>query len=308
MIVHPSRHYIYYRLSRNADKIDKILQDMGDLTLPIPQGGREFDKFVRKLFAFRRTSMLVPSGFNPLQKPLNRQTIDFLKKWRIHGMWLGEPSVERAAELLFEAPIRHSIEIMLLGPIAPAAIAERVRQRYSLPEAVMNVGVIRAYAHYFWDYTALTIPQWISTFYDWLPPGDKTAQLSAIQAPRTPAGAALVLSLADGNLETVHPSDLYDTVKSFGYRMFMQHALFDRPTLARTQGALAAFQIMQQAGAEADKYRGGDTDLLTEFDRLEQRFDTARTADLHSLPVAKEHLALTADPNIIDSAAEESSL
>lgn len=302
-IAHPSRHYLYYRLSRNADSIDKILGDFRDLGLAIPLGTRTLDDFIRKLLRFRREHFLVPSGFNPLAKPLSRPTLDFLKKWKIHGMWLREEMVARAEDLLHVPSVRFPLDVMLLGPIQPSHIAERLKRRYDLPDAVMNPAVVRAYAHYFWDYGALTLPQWSDTIYNWFPAEDKTALLSALHAPRTPAGAALVMSVADGSLDTVPASEMFDTVRAMGFRMFMQHALFQGASLSRTQGALAAFQIMQGAGAEADKYRGGDSDLVKEFDRIEQQYDTVPQAH-PQISIGREALALP-ETGVIDTTAEE---
>lgn len=304
-IFHPSRYYLLYRLSRNSDQLDDILTDFRRMRLAVPKSVRDLDDLIRNVIEFRREEFRVPSGFNPASKPLNRQTLDFLKKWKIHGAWLNDDATSKAFDLLHEPMIRHPLEVMLLGPITPTAIAQRLRDRHGLPESFMNAATVRAYSHYFWNYSVLSVPQWDNVIRFWMPDeqAERSVMLAALYSQRTPAGAAFVLSLADGGLENMPPSELFDSARAAGYRMFMQHAMLGTPGLSRTQGALAAFQIMQMASDMADRYRGGDTDLIKEFDRIQQRYDTARPRTMHDLPIVREQHMLPAA--VVDSTAEE---
>lgn len=286
-VYHPSRRYIYYRFSKRTDKLDVILRDMGDLNLPIPQEITEFKTFVGSLVRTRE-SMHVPALFAPKQRPLNQPTIDFLRRWGVHGMWLGEEAVQTAQELLYEAPLRYALEVMLLGPVSPQTIAERLRDRFALPESIMNPLVVRAYAHYFWDYTALTPAQWTNLIFNWMPKGDKSVLLMALRAPRTPSGASMVLSIADGDIDKIRPQEMFDSIRNHAWRAFMQHATTDLPSLARTQAMLYAFQIVRESSDAGDAHRGGDNELVAALSRFEAKTGPQTTATIYDIPLVRE--------------------
>jgi hypothetical protein len=302
-ISYPARHFIYYRISQRKDPLDKIIEDLGQKDLPLPQDLMVFQDFVKKVRAFK-DQLEIPSAFDPTAKVLNATTVAFLKKWGIQGIWLRDPDVLRAEDYLYEGPIRMALEVMLLGPIAPSTIAERIRQRFGLSEKVMNTAVVRAYAHYFWDTRCWTPSQWATAIFEWMPKGDKTSFLMALRAPRTPTGAAMVLGMADNDIETMDPAAMFDVMRHFGMRMFMQHATTELSSFARTQGALAAFQIAQQAADAVDRFRGGNNELLAAIGRVSVRQVGQTYPTIYDLPAQRNDGMSNAPRLVVDSTAE----
>lgn len=302
-IYHPSRHYIYYRFSRRTDKIDKILQDMGDLNLPLPQNAAVFDRFVKDLLRVRK-SMRIPYAFAPKERPLNQPTIEFLRTWGIHDMWLRARPVEIAEDLLMHGGLRPVLETMLLGPVSPNTIADRLRTRFNMSADVINPLVIRAYAHYFWDPAALNSAQWTSMIFGWMPGGDKSTLLMALRAPRTPSGAQMVLNIADGDVDQLTPQETYDSIRGYAWRAFMQHATTDKPSLARTQAMLHAFTIIKDAGDAADAHRGGDNEIVAALSRFHAKTGSPQTATVYDIPAVRE-LPVLVDTTLADEEKKE---
>jgi hypothetical protein len=301
-IAHPSRHYIYYRLSTRTHKLSAVFEDLGAMGILLPQDATAFEAFYKQVHAFTQ-AWHVPVAFNPATKPFDAATVRFLRQWGIHGMWAKDPDVRKAEEMLYEGQIRYALEVMLLGPLAAHTIAGRIRERFDLNEKVMNTAVVRAFSHYFWDTRAWSPHQWANAIFDWMPKGDKTALLMALRAPKTPVGATMVMAAADGDIEALEPGDMFDVAKHYAWRMFMQHATTEIPSFPRTQAALAAFQIMAQAADASERHRGGSKEILNAIARIGVRQSAEVTATIYDIP-AERRDAMASLPSVVDSTAE----
>lgn len=284
MIRHPARHYIYYMFSKRGLGIEQVCLHLDDLRLPLPQDEKVLDRFMRSLVRTRR-EMNFPPGFDPLAESPNAETQAFLTKWQISDIWRQDPFVGLAVDLLEEPIIRRMMEALLLGPLSPAAIADRIKHRFGLTEAAMNVRVVRAFAHYFWDIAALSMPEWRTLIATWLPDKNNNDYLAALTSPRTPAGAALTLALVDRSAESLNPVAQYTAFRDMAFSMFMEHALLQsQPSLPRSQGAFMTFQLVKMADEELTKHQGGSAELLEEFKRIQTMYDASRITSVKDLP------------------------
>lgn len=291
-ISHPSRRWIYYRLSQRKDSVTAVIEDMGARNLLLPQEKQSLIAFTKEVAEFRRRQH-IPEDFSP-RAPINKNTIAFLKRWGIYGMWLNDPYVRQAEAYLGEGPIRYALEVMLLGPVSPATIATRLRQRFALTEQRMNPMVVRAYASYFWDYSVWTPSQWTAAIFGWMPKGDKSTLLMALRAPRTPSGASLVLGISDGDIEELSPAEQFSIARHLGWRMFIQHATTEFPSLARTQGAQTALAIMQVASENEDRYRGGSNELLNRLRAIRVHSSAEVIPTIYDVDVVRDALPAAA--------------
>jgi hypothetical protein len=296
MLRHPSRHYINYLLTKRAYSTAQIIEHLDDLSLPLPRKEKELIKFTEELIRYRR-KLLLPPEFDPLKKPMEKATSMFLERMGIHGMWTNDPFVGAATDLLFEPMIRRVLQALLLGPLTPAAIATRIAGRFGLPERSMNVRVVRAFAHYYWDPGALSIPEWRRIAVSWLGADGEdpkeTAELNsdylaALNAPRSAAGAALVLALTDRSADSLSSVAMYTAIRDQGFNMFMGHALLStRPSLQRTQAAFMAFQMVRGADEELTRHRGSTSELIDEFRRIETTYDATKIDTVKDLPALR---------------------
>lgn len=284
MLRHPFRRYIYYLFSRRGLSTAQIMSTLTDLGVPLPQKNDDAMKFIEAVVR-ARTQLIFPAGYDPTTDPLNEPTRAFLADLQITSMWKQDEFVKCAYDLLFEPQIRRMIEALLLGPLSPLSIANRVRNRFGFTEATMNVRVIKSYSHYFWDTTALSTPEWKTLIAHWLPDLDNTDYLAALNSPRSMAGAALTLALVDRNADALTPVARYEAVRDHAFSMYMEHALLQsRSNVQRTQGAYMAFQMLRMADEELTKHRGGSADLLEEFKKLETELDNSKIKSVKDLP------------------------
>lgn len=297
MLVHPSRHYIYYLFSKRALDVPTIVQRLVDLWLPVPTDEKKMAQFTNMLLAARQ-KMHFPAGYNPLDS--NEGTEAFLRRWKIEGMWRHDPFVARAGDVLLAPPIRRMVEVLLLGPLSLADIARQVRERFALPQDVMNTRVISSFMHYYWDYGALNHEQWTDCLFYWMP-GYNNDLLTALKAPRSPAGAALAIAAADrGGAQSLNPVAMYSAIRDQGFQMFMEHALNEKPSLLRTQGAMFALNIITQAEEQLDKRRGTTAELLEHLHKIETVYDNKKLRSVNDLPTIRESL-----PAVIDAEGED---
>lgn len=296
MLHHPARHYIYYLFSKRGMKTSEVITHLDDLRMPLPQLDVEMVKFTRNLIS-ERNSMNFPPGFNPRDDKMNADTIAFLGYWQIGDIWRDDPFVKLAIDVLNEPIVRRMVEALLLGPISPASVAARIRDRFGFDESVMNVRVIRAFSHYFWDVTALSPAGWKTLIAKWLPDVNNNDYLAALNAPRSPAGAALTLALVDRSAESLNPVVHYSAMRDHAFSLFMEHVLLQsKPGLQRTQGAFMAFQMVKMADEELTKHRGGSADLLEEFRKIQTVYDHSRVASVKELPSLSEKAVIDVDP------------
>jgi hypothetical protein len=262
----------------------EVIAHLDDLRFPLPQLDTDLVKFVQRVVT-ERQRMVIPPDFDPLAPTMNPETIAFLGQWQIGDMWRNDPFVGLAVDLLDDAVVRRMIEALLLGPISPMAIAQRIRNRFGFEESVMNVRVIRAFSHYFWDASALNPAEWKTLIARWLPDQNNYDYLGALQSPRSPAGAALTLALVDRSADGLSPVVQYSAFRDHGFNLFMEHALLQsKPSLQRTQGAFMAFNMVKMADEELTKHRGGSADLLDAFRQIETRYDHTAIATVKDLP------------------------
>lgn len=295
MIRHPSKNYINYLFSKRGLSTTDVINHLVDLRLPLPQKEHELAKFIVSVVSERK-KMVFPPDFDPLADNLNRNTIQFLDKWEIAGMWRRDSFVNTAIDLLNEPIIRRMIEALMLGPLSPASIAQRIKSRFGFDDSTMNVRVVKAYSHYFWDASTLSANDWKVIIGRWLPEGNNNDYLAALNSPRSAAGAALTLAMVDRSAESLTPVEQYSAFRDHGFALFMEHVLLDsKPALARTQAALLAFSLVKQADEELKTHRGGSADLLEEFKKIETLYDASKLASVKDMP------ALSA---VIDTAGE----
>lgn len=288
MLRHPSRHYIYYLMSKRNRGVADIVAHLGDLMLPMPQKEDALKILVANLVK-ERDLVAIPPDFDPTAKKRSSNTEEFLARWRINDMWSGHPDVGRAIDLLEIVQVRRMLETLLLGPLSMGSIAQHVRQRFGLSSDEMNTGIVRAYSHYFWDYTALSTSEWRTVVIEWCP-GTSDDYMMALLAPRTPGGAHLAVAAADRGGNSLDTVTQYATARDYSFRMFMQYALMGKPGLSTAQSAMLAFNMMRGAEEELDKRRGGGAELLEELKKIEAQHDLEKTKTVHELPV--EPLAL----------------
>lgn len=286
LLHHPARHYIHYLLSRRTLSIRNLLEHLGDLNFPLPQERAGIEDLVGDLQRLQK-DMKIPAGFNPTDPNPNPATAAFFERWKVGAMWRRDPFVKHATDALMEPHIRRSLEVMLLGPLNVAAIANRLVDRWSMSPDVMNARVIREFSHYYWLYSSMNVSQWRNFFFTHYPKGDHSDLLMALNAPRTGAGAALTLAVSDRGADSLSSADAYNAFRNTAFVMYMQHATMERPSLARTQGAFFALQTFRMAEEELDKTRGASAELLEELRKMETVYDRGRVLTIREVPVLR---------------------
>lgn len=284
-IKHPARHYIYYLLSQriyDAKGVYRKLQEMG---LPAPDQDHDEFNFEQLMLEILRTraAMTFPLGFNPRKKPIPPATMDWLKEWRLKDMWCHAPSTVEATKILNSPEIRHLLELLLLGPLSPWAIAERLRVRFGLEFSAMNAAIVKSYGHYFWDTGAMNSAQWrkfLALHYK----SSQTEFGAALNAPRSAAGAAFTIAIADKDPQSLNPADRYETASSMAFGMMMHHALSCDHSTGDTYAAATALGMMRMADEELARHRGASTDLIDELTRLETVYDQKKPRQITDSP------------------------
>ena len=297
MLRHPSRHYIHYLLSKRSYDIATLVRMLGDQYLPVPQTDEHLKPFVADLKAIR-DGIAPPHDFDPYARPLNLATQHYLDRWGIRGMWTADPYVCLAVDYLMEPQIRRMLEVLLLGPFTISSVARLVRRRFQLDIEAMNPRVVDAYAHYFWSFEAMSIPDWMA-FVPAFIHGDTTDYRTALMSPRTVSGMTTTLAVADRGGDELNAAARYSATRDLGFRMFMEHALLQKPSMGRTQGALLALQIMTASEFELAKHRGGSAELLEELRKIDTVYDATPMKSVQDLPVIRPAAlprAVEADP------------
>ncbi len=277
--------------------VEKIIEHLDDLDLPLPQDEKDLCKFINRLLV-ERQRMKFPVGFEALKPPYNPQTVKFLQDWGVIDMWIGDDFMTSASDLLYEPGIRRTLEAFLLSPLSPYAISRRLQQRYGLPETIVNARVVKTYGHYFWDYGALNLAEWRQLCNNWVK-GSTDDYQAALLAPRTDAGAALSLAVIDRSLDSLDSTVMYATMRDMGFRMFLESSLLQKPGISRTQSAFLAFQMVKGADEELVKHRGASAELLDELKRIETVHDRTKLTTVRDLP------ALESGKAVVDAVVED---
>lgn len=269
---HPARHTIYYLLSKRVHSVKEILERLEQLELPVPEDYAEIEVLTTEMLRVAR-AMQFPANFEPRAPRPNALTQAFLERWRIKDAWRASPFLGAATDVLYEPQVRHELELLLLSPLNGSAIAKRLSERFALPSSAMNTGVVRAYAHYYWDPHSMDPSQWARFLAQHYP--DLETEFSiALKAPRSEAGAALVIAVADKDPQQLAVVQRYETCSSLAFGLFMHHALASTGgSTKHTYAALAALNAMKIADEELDKHRGGSTDLIQELQRIRTIYD-----------------------------------
>jgi len=284
MLRHPAGNYIAYLFSKRGLSTAQIIEELDDLRFPLPRSNKELARFTVHMVKMRQ-AMEIPEDFDPRAEKPNDSTTRFLTQWKIWDMWRGDEFVARAIDLLNEPAMRRMTEALLLGPLSPQSIADRVSQRFGLSLEVINVRVIKAFQHYFWNVSALNISEWRGLIDHWLPEENNNDYLAALGAPRSAAGAALVLAIVDRSADSLTPVQQYTAFRDHGFNVFMEHALLQsKPSLPRTQAMFMAFQMTRMADEELTKHRGGSADLLDEFKKIQTTYDHSKLATVKDIP------------------------
>ena len=271
-IRHPARHTIYYLLSKRVHSVKDILVELKNLELPVPVDYEDVQALTTDILRVRQ-AMQFPVNFEPRASSPNPGTRALLERWRIKDAWRASPFLGAATDVLFEPQVRHQLELLLLSPLSAASIAKRLSQRFELPTAAMNTGVVRAFAHYYWDVQSMDPAQWHKFLDDHYSEFEMEYEL-ALKAPRSEAGAALVIAIADKDPQQLATVHRYETCSSMAFGMFMHHSLASAgKTTKHTYAALAALNMMRMADEELEKHRGGSTDLLHELQRIKTIYD-----------------------------------
>jgi hypothetical protein len=131
-------------------------------------------------------------------------------------------------------------------------------------------------------------------------PGKNADYMMALTATNDAAGAAITLMAAGapGSLSNVV---VFQAMRDNFFRMFMEHSLQDRPSLARTQGAYFAYQGVRDSEEQLDKFRGASAELLDELHKIETIYDRRKLTTVNELPLTPQALpASTSKPETAD--------
>ncbi len=298
MLKHPARHYVHYLLSRRIYDVKAIIQEVETLELPIPELNKGVEEFTQQILKTRQ-KMIFPAGFNPHAAEPNEATLAFLQKWKILDVWQNSRFVGAAADLLSFPAVRRMLELLLLSPMAASHIAKRVSQRFSLPFHAMNVGVVAAYKHYFWDPEALSSSEWRAFLQDAVA-RDSEDYCLALQTPRNAAGVAFILSIVDKDPRLLNIADRYRMSSAVGFQLFMKHALGAKGS-GETYAAYAALNIMRTSDLELEKYQGGDSEIIEELRRFHTVHDQTKPLTINDLNFVRPVLAITAEGEEVEN-------
>jgi hypothetical protein len=292
VIRHPSRHYIYYLISKRSLGAIDIILTLKELGLPVPPAkvmvpklgfvdNPEYEEFTDTLSA-TQSRLRFPPRYDP-KAPGDKLTVGFLDGLRIRSMWEQDPFVCAAADILNEPAMKRMIEVMLLGPLNYDSIARRMSRRYNMPIHVMNPRVVQAYAHYYWDFQAVDREDWDVLLHDWMP-GRNIDYSVSLSAPRTKYGAALSAWMADGGITPL--KDVYSirAMRDESFRHFMQASTIYQPGWKTSQAMRDYFQVFLQAQEAIEMRQGGTAEVLEELRRIEAEYDRSPMTTVHELP------------------------
>lgn len=304
---HPSRHFIYFLISRRSMTPEQIIAQLMELGLPVPTGGSSaqkltprlknpdnkkkpepdrspFGRFIEHIREAQRTARF-PPGFNPRNKERHTPTLMWLKEHRILDMWGQDRGVRAAYDYLLDPQISRMLMILLLGPISFSAIADRVSKQFGLDHLSMNPRVVRFFSHYFWNHEMLNTAEWRVILRDWMT-YDTTDMDMAVSAPRSSVGAALAICMADqGVSESLKEVVTYRHVRDSA---FMEYAKAVTTLNTGVNKALTMNQLvdaMVKGQDQLDQRRGGSAELLEELRRIEATYDASKLTSIKELPL-----------------------
>lgn len=286
---HPARYYIFYLLSRRQYRFREIIANLIRQNIPLPQDERGFNDLLVDIQTAQR-EMVFPAQYNP--RDLSHiPTAKWLKKHRIYDFWAGEPEVTYAVDILDQPSLRRELEVMLLGPLRFADIAERLVELHGLDRRVMNVATVRYYSHYFWNLDALSMQKWPKLLASIPNSEDYYAVFSA---PRSQVGAAMSVYIATrGGAGIPKEQVMFRYVRDCCFMEFIKVASTRSPGMGKSNAMQGLVNSLIAAQEQVDMRRGGSAELLDELRRMETRYDERRLTSaeelpLHSLPAELE--------------------
>lgn len=148
----PSEYYIRFLISQNIGHIDpgSIIDQLDGLGLD----GLN-NNYIRALAESMEPR---PDPYIP-EDPRHHDTRNWLKAHKIYDMWHPTKAVREAEMILRDVFLREKLEPFLLSSMSRRDIAHKLRKFTSI--ALTGDGV-DAFAHYFWNRSLLTQPQWMS--------------------------------------------------------------------------------------------------------------------------------------------------
>lgn len=287
MIIHPSKHYIYYLISRGGCTPEKVVERLSTLGLPFPPNDpKELQSFSDSVVRAKK-ALILPPSFRPKDKS-HEPSQEYLRKWGIGDAWANDKFMRAARKLLEKPAPRRMLFALLLSPLSEKGVAQRVRSRFGFTEKEVNPRVVRLFSHYFWNYNALDRDQWATIIARWMP-GRSDDLMTVLRLPRTKGGVAMALSVADQTGAGSTPATvMYDTIREAAFQMFMSHAVA-KPHHMNTLGALQALEMIIKADAELEKHRGGASDLMEEIANIRLIYQGKDPKDASDLYM--DHLA-----------------
>jgi hypothetical protein len=290
---HPARNFINYLISRRIYDTKTLVETLNRMGLQVPIDQEGIEGFILQLRPVRQ-AMVFPADWNPTARKPNALTEAFLKRWAISSAWRNDPAFNTAVDLLCDAQIRQTLQLMLLGPLSPITIADRIAKRFDLPPSVMNAATVKIYGHYFWDIGAMTGAEWkeyLQMYY----PAESFDYVCVLHAPRSRTGAMYTLAVADKDAELMDPAERYRLVSAAGFKRFMEHVFSGERSVGQTYAAFAALNIMRTGDDELSKYQGASTDLIEHLERMETVYDTKKPLSIADTGYIRPILNTTAE-------------
>lgn len=281
MINHPARHYIYYLLSTRRYTTTELLEHLQFHDLPLPPDRRGIVELTRRVLKVGK-DMTPPSVFNPTSKLPNEDTLRFVTRWGIRDAWSKNKYYARAFECMKDHPVRRFLQVCLIGPMRLEDISKYARMHFDMSEDDMNLGVVRMFAHYFWNMGAIHREHLFTIISRWM--GNPAEYRQAYSAPPTAGGVVLTLRAAGvpGDLPEVV---VYEAIKDAMLVKTLLHITTPNAKLGDTQAALLALQGSVVAGERVTLAQGASSELMKHLDAISTRYDTRPNATLKELPI-----------------------
>lgn len=281
MINHPARHYIYYLLSQRNLPVAELIKKLELLNIPLPPDKRGITTLVRRILTAAK-DVVPPPGFNPRSLAMTPETGNFLTKWMIHDAWRRTPYYDQAFRILEHAPLRRFLQICLIGPLRYVDVAKWAQLHFDMTDKEINLGVVRAFSHYFWNMAAVDKDDLQVIIQRWI--GNSLDYRQALVAPPTPGGVYLTLRAA-GVPGDLPDAVVYGTIRDAMLIKSLTHVTTPNAKLGDTQAALLALQGSIVAGEQQSIAQGASTDLLKHLEAISTKYDTRPNASLKELPI-----------------------
>jgi hypothetical protein len=280
---HPARYYIYYLFSRRKYRAHEIVGLLRRQNMPVPIDEGQYAIFYETLSRIQ-SRMVYPPNFDPSRAKTHAPTAEWLHKHRIYDMWVGEPNVMNAFDLLDAPALRRSLEIMLLGPLALGDIARRLCAVHGVDSAVLNIGSIRYFAHYFWNMEcvpAIRQPEILRQMQ-----GDSEDYFAVYNAPRSQVGASMSLYIATrGGSGVPKEAEMFKYMRDCSFMEFIKTAATRYPGMGKASAMQSLMSCVISAQEQVDMRRGGSAELMDHLRRLETRYDDRTLTSAADLPL-----------------------